>query len=280
MVVVLATFAGCGGGDGDQDSSPTTRRQPSSSSTLVPGTEPRDGAPAAAPAPGGTGGPTDRGGSGGGATSTTSVSRSKAARPAGAPAAGATAPGRYRYASSGTFSVGPAGERPRSGESVLTVDPPAGADQHSLRQGVNRSTEQVLRFSPDGIYIVILKVSEEGVAREFRPSPPVLAFPYGAEVGRTWSWRMTSTDGNTTVEANFRIERKEPVQVASKSVPAVVVHATLATTGDVVSEGVQTLWVAEATRLVIREQSVTNGTFGGIPFRSTAREDLLHLSPS
>jgi hypothetical protein len=283
MAVALATLAACGGdsGGGAEDGSPTTRGQAASSSTTaVPATASGGEAATTAPVAGSAAATTTAGGARP-ATSTTSTSRAEAtggAAAAPAPSgAAATRPGRYRYASTGTFSAGLTGEQRRSGESVLTVDPPAGADQHSLREGDNRSTEQVLRFQADGIYIVVLEVTEQGLAKEFRPSPPVLAFPYGAAAGRTWSWRMTSTDGKTTVEGNLRIERTESVQVGSDAVPAVVVRAALATTGDIASRGTQTLWVAEGRRLVVREQSRTEGSFGAISFRSTAEEQLLSL---
>ncbi|PLS75074.1 MAG: hypothetical protein CYG61_09195 [Actinobacteria bacterium] len=283
MAVALATLAACGGdsGGGAEDGSPTIRGQAASSSTTaVPATASGGEAATTAPVAGSAAATTTAGGARR-ATSTTSTSRAEAtggAAAAPAPSgAAATRPGRYRYASTGTFSAGLTGEQRRSGESVLIVDPPAGADQHSLREGDNRSTEQVLRFQADGIYIVVLEVTEQGLAKEFRPSPPVLAFPYGAAAGRTWSWRMTSTDGKTTVEGNLRIERTESVQVGSDAVPAVVVRAALATTGDIASRGTQTLWVAEGRRLVVREQSRTEGSFGAISFRSTAEEQLLSL---
>lgn len=253
----------------DRSSTPTTFAF-SSSTTSVP-------AGGAAPAPGATI-TTTTARSGGAAFqrgSTTTISP-----PARTVAATTTPPGRYRYASTGTFSAGVTGEQRRSGESILTVDPPAGADQHSFRQGDGRSTEQILRFQSDGTYIVMLKLTEQGLTKEFRPATPVLAFPYSAPTGRTWSWRMTSTDGKTTVETSFRIERTEAVAVGTESVPAVVVGANVVTTGDLASRGTQMLWVAEGRRLVVREQSATDGTFGAFSFRSTAEERLLQLVPS
>lgn len=205
-------------------------------------------------------------------------------RPAGVNTAPApspfTPPGRYRYASSGTFSAGTTGGQRRSGESILTVDPPAGNDQHSFRQGDGRSIEQILRFQTDGIYIVMLEVTEQGIAKQFRPLAPVLALPSRAPAGRTWSWRMTSTDGKTSLEASFLAERSEQVRVGPETVDTSVVKATLVTTGDVASRGTQTLWVAESRRLVVREESTTDGTFGAFTYRSTAKEELLHLDPS
>lgn len=282
VTVLLVLLAGCGGdgdSDGERSSDPT---KPATTSSTIPGGDaPLAAAPSTTTAPP-AGGP---GSTKAGSTSATPPSTTTT-RPAGAkaaaptPANAATTPGRYRYASTGTFSAGGSAEQRRSGESILTVDLPAGADQHSLRQGDNRSSEQILRFQPDGIYLVMLKVTDQGLTKEFRPAQPVLTFPYAAPVGRTWSWRMTSTDGKTTVETSFRIERTEAVAVGPESVAAVVVQADVVTSGDLTSRGTQTLWVAESRRLVVREQSATNGTFGAFSFRSTGEERLLQLTPS
>lgn len=281
VTVALVILAACGGGgdSGGDEASETTRPSVTTTTTVVDGggSVALGSSPSPAVPAGGAG--TARAGS---STTTTT------ARPAGKTASASSAtpevtttpPGRYRYASTGTFAAGAAGEQRRTGESVLTVDPPAGADQHSLRQGDNRSTEQVLRFQPDGTYVVMLKITDQGLTKEFRPAIPVLAFPHSAPVGRTWSWRMTSTDAKTTVETSFRIERAEAVTVGSDSVPAVVVQADVVTSGDLTARGTQTLWVADTRQLVLREQSATNGTFGAFSFRSTAEERLLQLSPS
>lgn len=283
--LAVATLVGCGGDGDDKDAS---RRATTTTSAGTPTTTaPGDGVPtttgSGGPAGGAAATTTPTGKSSGVATPTTATRRPAATGgAAGAPqpaAAVGTRPGRYRYASTGTFSAGPTGApQQRSGESILTVDPPVGADQHSLRQGDSRATEQVLRFQADGAYLVMLKLTEQGITKEFRPPTPVLALPSPAPVGRSWSWRMTSTDGQTTVQADFRVDRTESVQVGSEAVPAVVVQANLVTTGDVTSRGTQTLWVAEGRRLVVREQSVTDGTFGAFSFRSTAEERLISLN--
>lgn len=275
-VVAAATLVACGGGD-DKDASPTTQH-----GTTTTVATPVTGGASPTPLAGGAPATTAPIGSPRHTTPATTPPRSGATSgAAGTPASSVavgTRPGTYRYASTGTFSTGPTGEQQRSGESVLTVDPPAGADQHSLRQGENRATEQVVRYQADGAYLVVLKVTEQGITKEFRPPAPVLAVPSPAPVGRTWSWRMTSTDGRTTIAADFRIERTEAVQVGPESVPTVVVQATLVTTGDVTSRGTQTLWVAESRRLVVREQSTTDGTYGSFSFHSTAEERLLSLN--
>lgn len=279
VTAALVLLASCGGdGESDGDGTPETTRPATASTTAADGgsaLSAGSSSTTAAPAGG-----TRSTKPGSGTTTATSGRPAGAKDAAPAPANVTTRPGRYRYASTGTFSAGATGEQRRSGESILTVDPPVGADQHSLRQGDNRSTEQIVRFQPDGTYLVMLKVTDQGVTKEFRPAEPVLALPDGAAPGRTWSWRMISTDAKTTVDTSFRIERTEAVPVGVESVPTVVVQATVLTTGDLNSRGTQTLWVAESRRLVVREQSATEGSFGAFSFRSTAEERLLHLDPS
>lgn len=279
-VLALVMLANCGGDSDDEATraSTTTSGAGASSSTIAGGSAPVGGATTTTAAPAGVSSSTRaRGGAAAQATPTTSSGGKAAASPS--PGVAATLPGRYRYASTGTFAVGLGGEQRRSGESVLTVDPPAGADQHSIREGEGRVSEQIVRFQPDGAYLVMLKVTEQGLTKEFRPPSPVLAVPGAAAPGRTWSWRVTSTDGKTTLDASFRAERREAVSVGADTLEALVVQATLVTSGDLASRGTQTLWVAESRRLVVREQAATEGTFGAFSFRSTSDERLISLTP-
>lgn len=273
-------LASCAGDSDDEatKASTTTSGGGASSSTTADVAAPTAGATATTGAPAGASSST-RARTGAAARPTPNTSSGDAAAALPSPGVAATAPGRYRYASTGTFSVGLGGEQSRSGESVLTVDPPAGTDQHSIRQGEGRVSEQIVRFQPDGTYLVMLKVTDQGLTKEFRPTSPVLAVPSGAAPGRTWSWRATSTDGKTTLDASFRAERREAVRVGADTVEALVVQAALVTSGDLASRGTQTLWVAESRRLVVREQSTMDGTFGGLSFRSTSDERLISLAP-
>lgn len=193
---------------------------------------------------------------------------------------GFTAPGTYRYATTGRFSSTLGTPQARDGETVLTVDPPGGSDQRSLRQGVGRTTEQVLRLDAGGAYVVSLRQSEQGITKEVRPSPPALALPADAGPGRTWSWRAMSTDGRTTVDSSFRAVRLEDVPVGSETVNALVVEVVLSLAGDVVSTSRQTLWVSPRHRMVVRQDEATDGRLGAITFSSSSSSRLLSLTPA
>ena len=197
----------------------------------------------------------------------------------GSPSARFTAPGRYTYTTTGTFSSLLSGPQPRSGEAVLVVDTPQGGDQRSVRHASDLTTEQVLRIEGDGTYLVSMSQTFLGVRKDFRFEPPVLALPTPAAVGRSWSWRATSTDGRTTVDAGLRVSRAETVHVAGKAVPAVVVEARISTGGDVVASSTQELWVSERHRLIIRLHEVTDGRLGAIAFRSESTDHLTSLAP-
>lgn len=195
------------------------------------------------------------------------------------PSARFTAPGRYTYASSGMFSSLLSGPQPRSGGVVLVVDPPQGHEQRSVRQASDLTTEQVLRFEGDGTYLVSMSQTFLGVRKDFRFEPPVLALPTPAEAGRSWSWRATSTDGRTTVDAGLRVSRAETVDVGGVPVPTVVVEARVSTGGDVVASSTQELWVSERHRLIVRLHEVTDGRLGAISFRSESTDHLTSLAP-
>lgn len=211
--------------------------------------------------------------------------------PAGAPTTVATGPsgvaggpaalaGRYTYDTTGAFTS-PLGTGPRNGETVLTVDPPAGGQQRGVRVGPGRTVEQVLRNDGDGAYLVSLTITDSGFAQHVRPAAPVLAVPSPAPVGRQWSWQSPTVDGRTTVSSSFRVARTESLAVGGEAVPTSVIEATIATTGDVVSTGRQTFWYSERHRLVVQLQEVTDGRVAGaIAFRSETTERLRSLVPA
>jgi len=199
-----------------------------------------------------------------------------------APAPGLTftTPGTYRYATTGRFSTSLTGTQERNGEAVLTVDPPSGTDQRSVRSGFGRTTEQVLRLSGNDALLVSLHLVDQGLDKEVRPSPPALALPGDAAPGRSWSWRAVSTDGRTTVDSAFRVLRTEDVTVGAERVPALVVEVALTLTGDVMSTSKQTLWVSTARRLVVRQDDSTSGTLGLVSFSGTSSDVLVSLTPN
>jgi len=191
----------------------------------------------------------------------------------------ATAPGRYTYETTGTFTS-PLGPSARNGDTVLTVDPASGGRQRGMRAGPGRTVEQLLELRPDGAYLVSLRIADSGFVQEIRPPTPVLAIPSPAPVGREWSWQAPTVDGRTTVSSSFRVARTETVDIGGVVVPTTVVEATITTTGDVTSTGRQTFWFAEGPRLVVQLSETTDGRVAGLVFGSRTTERLRSLRPA
>lgn len=289
LALAVVAGAACGGGGGGEDAAggrePAPAPTASAATATVPGSAPGAGGGAGGGAPGATTATTAAPSAARSTSTTTRVGATRSPAPGGSAqrstsSTGFTAPGRYRYATTGRFSSTAGGEQPRDGETVLTVDPPAGADQRSVRQAPARTTEQVLRVEDGGAFLVSLRQSEQGITKEVRPSPPALAFPADAAPGRTWSWRAVSTDGQTTVDAAFRVVRGEEVAVGAERVATLVVEAVVTTAGDVVSTTRQTLWVSPAHRLVVRLDESVQGRLGAFSFTGTGSDRLLSLTPS
>ena len=269
----LVGLAACGGGGGGPPPTTTTRPGPTTTTTTP--------ATTAAPAPTAGPGPTS--------TRPRPAPTTTTAPPAGpsgvgggdgsgAAAAGPTPPGRYSYETAGRFT-GPLGASPRDGETVLTVDPPAGARQRSVRRGPDRTVEQVLEARADGTYLVSLRITDGGFAQEVRPPTPVLALPAPAPVGREWAWQAPTADGATTVSSSFRVVRAETIAVGGRAVPTQVVEATVTSTGAVSTSGRQTFWYSPSDRLIVVLQEVTDATVAGLAFRSESTERLRSLQP-
>ncbi|HEX2064657.1 MAG TPA: hypothetical protein VHE80_09580, partial [Acidimicrobiales bacterium] len=153
--------AGCGRHDHDTDSTTASAERATTSTVVSPPTTPAV-PPPTAEAPRAAVPRRDR------------PPARAATGPASAPEPGSsrsvtfTAPGRYTYASTGTFTDPLGGTRPRQGQVVLTVDPPQGRDQRSIREGDDLTTEQVFRLEDDGAYLVSLSQTFMGVRKDFR----------------------------------------------------------------------------------------------------------------
>jgi hypothetical protein len=190
----------------------------------------------------------------------------------------ATAPGSYTYKVKGTMTVG-AAPQPVDTTATMKVDPLQGTDQHSSLSGQQGGTETVLRYQGDGVYLVDLKLTG-AVSKEFKPTPPALAFPQPATVGKTWSWSATSTDGKTTVKSDFKVLRTETIAVGGEQVPTVVLDATVTTDGDVKSTSHRTIWTSEAYRLIVRQDDKINGTYGGFAFSGDTSSVIQSTKPT
>ncbi|MGH9164406.1 MAG: hypothetical protein ACRDZW_02690 [Acidimicrobiales bacterium] len=275
LVAALASAACGGGGGDDQAGGSTTSTRPAGPTTTAPAVVAGGDAPSSTttttrPPVTTTTRP---------AVTTTRPPPSTAATPTTPTAVQASPPGRFVYATTGSFTSPLGGTQRRDGETTLTVDPVGGGRQHSLRQGPGRSTDQTLELRPDGAYAAMVRITDSGFSQEIRPVPPVLAVPVPAPVGRSWSWKATTVDGRSTVDSSFRVTRRETLDIGGSSVTTSVVEATIATRGDIVSDGTQTFWYAEDRRLVVRQQERTSGRLGAITFTSESTDTLRSLQP-
>lgn len=235
---------------------------PSATSSVAPATAP------SAPAP---------------AEVTASRSAAPAAPAAPAPSAAAapdrsTAPGSYTYDADGTVTVGT--PQPVDGEAVLTVDPVAAGQQHSVLEGEQGRTEQDVVLRDDGRYLALLSITNPAFSKTFRPEPAVLLLPSPAEPGRRWSWTATSTDGRTTASASNRVAREEVLTVGGQRVPCAVVETTLVLSGDIDYRGVTTTWVSLEHALPVRDRSRGEGTVSGFAFSTDITTTLRSVDPA
>jgi hypothetical protein len=202
-----------------------------------------------------------------------------------APEQGATyatgaSPGKYVYDVSGTASGGltPTNQAVR-GRSVLTVDPRRGQDQRFAWVSDLSSRppqEQVLRFLPEGVYLVHLEVG--GGFKEFTPNPPVLGAPTSPAAG-PWSWVVDSTDGTTRLAGSFRYRGTETVPVGGRSVLARVIEGELRFTGAIVGTVSVTRWFSVADALDVKTREVTDFT-APAPNRDDLTSVLQSLTPA
>lgn len=282
LALPAAATGACGGGSkhtAAKNSSATTTTAPTGGATN----------PTAAPS-----GPNATG-AGKGAVATPQMSTSKSAAKPASPTASnsnstsnpdsglhAAAPGTYTYARTGTSHDSVRGARSLNGNTSLKVDPvnTATSDQHSAQSSPDGSSDQTVRFLTEGAYFTDLKQSTGGFTKEFQPNPPVLALPAQATIGRTWSWTVTSTDGKTTLTANFKVERNETLTIGGQSTPTVVLTVTLKATGDVTLDSTATDWVSLAKGLIVRTDSTSSGAIGTITFSSQSSSIMQSTKPS
>ena len=163
------------------------------------------------------------------ASSNTAAPAGAASKAATAGAAGA-APGHYTYDVTGSRSGGtPPTTAPLNGKATLTVDPAQGTDQHETLvsdDGSGNGTELVLRYQPDGVFMVDLKITGQ-FAKEFRPNPPVLAEPVPQTEGKHWAWDITSTDNTTTGHGDYTMGKPDTTSNGCKPVACGLVNGTL-----------------------------------------------------
>ena len=271
LLPALLVLGACGGDDGNDVDSASSKR--TTTSVAAGDTTVADAAGS---------GTTVAGAAGNTATTKKGAAGSSAApapgpQPATSAGIKATAPGTYTYKVTGTMTVGTPQKVDTTSD--LKVEPLQGTDQRSTQTTQQGSTEQVLRYQADGVYLVQLELSG-AVAKEFVLNPPGLAFPQPATAGKKWNWSATSTDSKTTVKSDFTVLRTESIVIGGESVQTVVVEANVVTDGDVKSTSKRTMWVSEAHRLIVRQDEKVNGTYSGFAFSGDTSSVLQSTKPA
>jgi len=217
-----------------------------------------------------------------GASAATAPSASASASPGGAAPASSikgTAPGDYTYDAKGTYSLGGAPQQVE-GTSTLTVSPLQGNRQTStLHAEQGGDTVQDLVIESGGVKLARLSIGTP-VNKEFRNAPPVLLFPTPATVGRSWSWRSTSTDGSSTLTTTNKVVRTETLTIGGQRVATVVLQSRLVITGDVTYTADVTTWVATAYRLPVKDHTKGSGRFGQIQFSTDITSVMRSVRPA
>lgn len=189
-------------------------------------------------------------------------------------------PGKYTYAVTGKRSSPAFGEQPVNEDATLEIDPASGRDVHSIESSQGGSAEQVTRYGDDGVRLVSLKSSQTGISKEFKPAQPVQILPWPVKDGQKWSWKITSTDGKTTVDSSFTLSGHETMTVGGEKVDTLVIDAVVNTSGDITSTTKEKIWVAPTYRLIVEDQGVTDGMFGTTKFHSEQTRKLKSTKPA
>lgn len=215
--------------------------------------------------------------------------------PAGSPDAPATRPGTYEYDVEAAGSVA-AFPRQESTHTLTAVVEPADADGHQRTTSTPTTddgesgtpSEQTVAHGDTDLRLVHLLTPRgpgDGDASEFRPDPPVLLVTTTAAPGDSWSWSMTSTDGDIQLDATIEVAGVETVAVGGEDVRTLVIRSVIEFRGEGF-EGTEesTSWFAPDRRLTVREESTMtgSGTFNGQEFTFESEETrvLRSLTPT
>lgn len=191
-------------------------------------------------------------------------------------------PGRYTYAVQGALSSNLLPAQRLVPTATLVVEALTSSDQRQVLTFGEVVVEQVVRYANDGVYLVSMKANEAGGGEEYRPAEPVLTAPSGAGVGRTWSWQVPSTDGDSTMKVDYKVASTELRKVGNESIGTSVVEAITVVTGaDGIITSRQTLWTSERHGgLPIRITEVTQGSNRGLDIRLEGTFDLVSTAPA
>lgn len=282
---LLLTLSACGGSDpaDTDDRAADTTSAPSASASSSAATGAAAPAPSSA-APGGNGAsaaPTAQGGTTAAATAAprrTAVTVPSAAGPADTTQA--TAAGDYTYDSEGTVTFG-GRPQPAEGVATLTVDEASGDAQHSVLSSDQNRTEQDVLLRANGTYVSRVQLTNPAFDKTFEPEPAPLLVPDPADVGDTWAWTATSTDGKTTLKQSSKVLRAETLTISGKKVETRVIETRLVVSGDGVDyRATLTTWYAPAFHLPVKEHQKGSGTVSGFAFASDVTATVRSTTPA
>lgn len=169
-------------------------------------------------------------------------------------------------------------EQPAPTPTALRVDGAEGNRQHLERdqrnaQGQGSVTIADLEYRADGIYVVYLKQTQtlllSALPTEFQPAEPALLLPARRAVGQTWSYTLTSRDGQVRAEFSNKVEALGENIVFSKSgaAPADRISTTTRVTGQSAQGTLdltrnQVAWYAPEAGIQVKEVVDLGGRIG------------------
>ncbi|MBI4730407.1 MAG: hypothetical protein HY775_13060 [Acidobacteria bacterium] len=212
--------------------------------------------------------------------------------PSGSDRAAATpqppAPGAYRYAQSGSTTIGKSftTQAPPEGRLVVEAATRAGT---GLRQRQTRETsgqhseETTYLWLPGRVAIerIVVRYSSGGPAQEMRCefARPPTALEIPLEVGASWSGSGDCQGARWSFSATVR--RAERVEVASEPVATFVIEAQIGLrSNDMDQTSRSVTWFSPRYRLSVRSQNRSEGTYQGVETRSSLDSALADPRPS
>ncbi len=282
--VTIIGVSACGGGPGsaitaaartEQQAAPST----TTSTTLAPTTTTAP-APATAAATRTTSARAARAPSKP-ATTSTSPNKPAAVATGFAPAV----PGVYRYDTSGSTSS-LLGKQAFSAVSTLTVDPPSGTKQHSVRElkssnGDGFTIDQILDYRPEGVTVVrqrlVLTQRGDRTVRTLNAAPPTLVIPLGLGVGTHRVLDLTGVGlvGHEVVD----ILQAVTVTVAGQPVSGILVRTVLNVSGGVSGTIQLDQWWSPSARVPMKEQLTATMKSGLASVKTTYDATIQKLTP-
>jgi hypothetical protein len=180
-------------------------------------------------------------------------------------------PGRYDERVTGTVNGQPA---PPS--QTLVVEQLSATDQRHVVERDDGRSEQVLRDAGAEVLLVSIDLG----VKQFVAEPPVRFTPVPLEVGQTWGWDLTSTDGATHLRQDSRVSRTEQVTVAGTAVDTFVVETVLVLSGDLDGTIAITSWASPRHGIAVRTHQVSDVRFGLVRFTADTVSELTSLTPA